>query len=129
MEEVPFKIVVGLIVASMVVYIGIVAVQSYIDLQTRKGFVDDLIKIKSTMKMLVSTSDLGSFARVHIIIPKDCSLKFQGSKMIVNYFGKTRKYDIPGQIVKTREYGPGEYWLVIYYGNPSKEDPYMVAFK
>ncbi|GEM_PF-4427799 len=129
MEEMPFKIMVALLIGAVVLTIGIQAVKTYINIQTRKGFADDVIVIKETMDTLVSMSDKGSFSRVHVVIPKDCKISFSGSKMTVNFFGDTREYNIPGQIVSPREYGPGTYDLVIYYGTPEKQDEYMIAFE
>ena len=129
MEELPFKIMVGLLVAAIVLALGIQAVKSYMNIQVRKQFADDISKIKTTMDTLVSMSDKGSFSKVHVRIPDECKIKFTGNKMIVDYFGETKEFDIPGNVVEDREYGPGEYDLVIYYGKPQGEDANRVAFE
>ena len=129
MEGIPFRVMVGLLAGAIVLAIGITAVNDYINIQTRKGFADDVISIKTTMDTLVSMSDKGSFSRVHVKIPSNCEIRFDDSKMYVNYFGENKEFSIPGHIVKPRDYGPGDYHLVIYYGEPSGDDPNRVSFE
>ena len=134
MEGITFRLMISLVLMAAVVAIAFYEINTYIQLNTRKNFADDVIELRQAMKTLVYTSDYGSFDRIRIMVPEGANITVDNEtdKIYVNFFGENQTYNASGDILWYRNFNPGMYDLELYYGEPGfppERDNYTIAFK
>ncbi|MCD6575887.1 MAG: hypothetical protein J7K73_01870 [Nanoarchaeota archaeon] len=140
-ESFPFFLFLSLLVAAIVITIGFYQVSAFSEFSSKREIMQSYERIINTMKNLRETTDIGSFARVHITIPKRYKLTFYAENDTISISGPginlSNQPDIDiinvtdafGEIKANYTLQPGDYNLVIYYGYPQETKPLEVFFK
>ncbi len=132
MEGLPFRLSIALILAAIILSIAFFELSTFTQFSERKQFADDVLSVLQSIRALSTGGDYGSFYRVSLRIPQGSSVLFDNvtNKIMVNFYGEVKQYNVTGTLLYNRLYGPAKYKLVIYYGVPSNAtDPFLVAIK
>jgi hypothetical protein len=134
MEGIPFRLAITLMVIAIMAGVAFYQVSAFNQFNAKKRYADDVISVNQAMKTLTSVGDKGSFTKVKIRVPEGNNITFDNAtdRMTVWFFGEEKTYEVPGDVLWTRYYGPGEYDLQLYYGQPpfdETRDNFTVAFK
>ena len=132
MEGFPFRLVATLILAAIILSISFFELSTFIQFNERKQFADDVLGVIDAVKVVSTGGDYGSFVRVKLRVPSGSTILFDNStnKLVVNFYGEAKQYNVPGQLLFYRLYPPADYTLVIYYGRTANAtDPFLVAVK
>jgi len=139
-ESFPFFLFLTLMIVAFVLMLSFYELGVFTSFSNDRNMNDNYQNLVNAMETLSSTSDYGSFTRINFEIPSSYSITFSNETDTIKIAGKINLNNTPGfNLLGMTDYKgdikskltlkPGNYELVVYYGNiTSDKEPYEIFF-
>ncbi|MCD6547524.1 MAG: hypothetical protein J7K22_03160 [Nanoarchaeota archaeon] len=141
-ESFPFFLFLSLLIAAFVITIGFNQLKSINEFSEKKDILEGYKNMINSMNNLRATSDFGSFTRVKLKIPEGYKISIfpQNNTIEITTPSKTLTNNVEFNIIAVTDgnkaihydsytFNPGEYEIVIYYGNITQAKEYEIFFE
>lgn len=139
-ESFPFFLFLTLMIVSFVLVLGFYQLNVFTGFSDDRTLTDNYQNLINSMETLRATSDYSSFTRIKFEVPAHYNLTFSaendtitiaGKKNLVNSleFNLLNMTNGTGSMESELTLRPGNYEIVVYYGNfTSNTEPYEIFF-